>query len=643
MNITAPQQQRPTTTTSNRTRHSLIRALTVAIIAASWLVWAVAAQAQRPQARPVDGVDAIIDTFKRFPVIAIGEDHGNVAQHVFLRKLVSDPRFSRTADAVVIEAGSARHQQIVDRFIAGKRVSRSALAASWRDSIGGGHLATWDAPIYEQFLRTIRRANRGRPARHRLRVLLGDPPVHWNQVRRAKDLKRWAPRDQHYASVVDRHVLRHGKRALLIAGVFHFHRDTNAPAKSALLHIDEQHPGKTYHVTLPPFDAAAEFGAAFDYTRSFPADSLVPIDGTDLGALRQRRRPGAPEAPTQEENGEAWFIPDPAKAGLFSNPYPTVFEDRWWNELQRRNRLEGFTGTLTELFTVRCSYCSIQGRGLRQAVRVRPASGEPLPAGSSAIGQAPQASDAAAEIVAQLAAGKVVAIGDATGLEQQHEFLRKLIASGQLPGKQPVIIVGFGNSRYQPLIDAYLAGKSASLALVAGAWQNTSQLLAYDAPPYEQFFTAVRAANAKLPADKRIRVMLGEPPLDWATADSPRTVHKVAARRAAFMAGLVKRHVRQPGKECPRRGRPSPRRPGPRIDRRPAAEGKKLGPGAVRRLRRPPRDARGAARERGRSHRPGDPRQLAARPAIRRKRVPSPARARARAERRRAPLPGRRQ
>ena len=72
----------------------MIRLWPLALIIVAGLLSAAPAQAQRPRAR---AVDAVVATFKRFPVVAMGEDHGNVAQHAFLRKLVSDPRFARAA------------------------------------------------------------------------------------------------------------------------------------------------------------------------------------------------------------------------------------------------------------------------------------------------------------------------------------------------------------------------------------------------------------------------------------------------------------------------------------------------------------------------------------------------------------------
>ena len=47
-------------------------------------------------------------------------------------------------------------------------------------------------------------------------------------------------------------------------------------------------------------------------------------------------------------------------------------------------------------------------------------------------------------------------------------------------------------------------------------WRNTTQSpgQTWDASVYEQFFRRVRAVNWTLPPSKRIRVLLGDPPLD---------------------------------------------------------------------------------------------------------------------------------
>ena len=71
------------------------------------------------------------------------------------------------------------------------------------------------------------------------------------------------------------------------------------------------------------------------------------------------------------------------------------------------------------------------------------------------------------------------------------------------------------------LIDRFVNGESVADAALGRVWQNTTvpQPL-WDVPIYEEFFRAVRAVNASLPRERRLRVLLGDPPIDWDTIRS---------------------------------------------------------------------------------------------------------------------------
>ena len=104
-------------------------------------------------------------------------------------------------------------------------MSDTELSQIWRNTIGGR--TYWDAPVYEQFFRTVRAVNRGLPDHDRIRVLLGDPPVDFSAIRSAADadeLPAPGERDTFFADVVEREVLAEGRHALLIAGADHLHR-----------------------------------------------------------------------------------------------------------------------------------------------------------------------------------------------------------------------------------------------------------------------------------------------------------------------------------------------------------------------------------------------------------------------------------
>jgi len=52
---------------------------------------------------------------------------------------------------VVVESGSARHQDLLDRFVRGEEVQDATLRHVWEDTTMPNPV--WDRPIYEDFFR----------------------------------------------------------------------------------------------------------------------------------------------------------------------------------------------------------------------------------------------------------------------------------------------------------------------------------------------------------------------------------------------------------------------------------------------------------------------------------------------------------
>ena len=197
----------------------------VPVVAALLLPTPARAQAasSRPPAIPVDPIAGVIDAFRTHDVVALGEGgHGNEQAHRLRLALVRDRRFATTVDDIVVESGSARYQDVMDRFVRGEDVPRDMLVRAWRDTTQPG--AIWDLPIYEEMFRAVREVNASLPRNRRLRVLLGDPPVEWETVTTLRDLDRWGSRDSHAVGVIQREVLAKHRRALIIYGDDHLAR-----------------------------------------------------------------------------------------------------------------------------------------------------------------------------------------------------------------------------------------------------------------------------------------------------------------------------------------------------------------------------------------------------------------------------------
>src|SRR5438128_1809910 len=71
---------------------------------------------------PQPAAEAILRAFETHALVAIGESHRNQQVHDFILALVNDPRFAERVDDIVVEFGSADHQDVVDRFTEGQDV-----------------------------------------------------------------------------------------------------------------------------------------------------------------------------------------------------------------------------------------------------------------------------------------------------------------------------------------------------------------------------------------------------------------------------------------------------------------------------------------------------------------------------------------
>ncbi len=187
---------------------------------------------------PIEPITAILDAFKSHDVVALGEGaHGNEQGHRFRLSLIRDPRFRATVNDIVVEFGNARYQDVMDRFVGGEQVSDDTLRQVWQNTTQV--TPVWDTPIYEEFFRAVRAVNMSLPAERRLRVLLGHPPIDWDQVHTFEDFNKWMTngnRNRHPAEVIRREVLAKQRRALVIYGEAHLAR---GPAGQSMVQLLE--------------------------------------------------------------------------------------------------------------------------------------------------------------------------------------------------------------------------------------------------------------------------------------------------------------------------------------------------------------------------------------------------------------------
>jgi hypothetical protein len=321
----------------------------------------------RPALEPKPAIPGLLELFAAHPLVALGELHMLQDEYDFITALLHHPAFPAAVQVIVVEFGNARYQAVVDRFIAGEPIAARDLRPVWRDFFGWG----FDAPIYEQFFRTVRAINRTLPPAQRLRVLLGDPPIDWSQISQPADVLPWVQqRDAHYAGVVETNILAPGYHGLLIAGFGHFVRESPMPFPpgGTIVHrLESNHP-HCMHVIMPHLGFGRETSALEPYLADWPIPSLISLHTTWLGELDAAllledvsfiHNPDDPEPPpykqgiTLRDGADSYLYLGPRSSLTKSTFNPAVYrgDEQVLSELQRRLRVGGLPFRLEDLLT----------------------------------------------------------------------------------------------------------------------------------------------------------------------------------------------------------------------------------------------------------------------------------------------------
>ena len=155
-------------------------------------------------------------------------------------------------------------------------------------------------------------------------------------------------------------------------------------------------------------------------------------------------------------------------------------------------------------------------------------------------GSEPKPEDAAKAILAAFDRYEIVGLSAAHGNQDLDGFILNLLRNPSLPGKINDVAVECGNSLYQPILDRYIAGEDVTLAEARQAWRNTTQRMCGESGFYEQLFPLVRRINQKLPPEKRLRVVAGDPPIDWSKVKSQKDFAQFFDRDASIASVMQK-------------------------------------------------------------------------------------------------------
>ena len=146
-------------------------------------------------------------------------------------------------------------------------------------------------------------------------------------------------------------------------------------------------------------------------------------------------------------------------------------------------------------------------------------------------------------ILAAFETHTIVALPDAHGSDQAHAFLLSLIRDPRFVRTVDDIVVEFGNARYQDAADRFVRGEQIPYESLRLVWRNHTQpSISADFTHHRDFFRAVRAINAAA-AGRKLRVLLGDPPIDWDAIQTKGEHFKWVEMRAAYPAAVLQTEV----------------------------------------------------------------------------------------------------
>jgi uncharacterized iron-regulated protein len=209
-------------------------------------------------------VKGILAAWDKADVVCLGEDHGSKNDSDLRITLVEHPDFVQKVSVIMIEFANVAHQDTLDRFILEcEDMPREKLRSTWSDANGA---EVWESPIYEAFMRAIRKVNLALPRNKRLRLIAGDNP-------REKNLGKYI-RDS-----VSREILDKGLKGLTIYGAGHCEcRAMGFPGE-----LESRYPGRIWAA----FSFFEQQGTA-EGRRIFALGDeprLIPITGTDKAKM----------------------------------------------------------------------------------------------------------------------------------------------------------------------------------------------------------------------------------------------------------------------------------------------------------------------------------------------------------------------
>ena len=174
-----------------------------------------------------------------------------------------------------------------------------------------------------------------------------------------------------------------------------------------------------------------------------------------------------------------------------------------------------------------------------------------LPSSTAIAAPPPKAVKAADGIFTAFQTHPLVGLGEWHGLAQELDFYAALVRDPRFASEVGNIVLEIGGAAQQAVVDRYVNGENLPYSELRRVWTDVVGWL-----PTVTFmgsinlYATIREVNRGLPPEKRIKVWLGEPPIDWSTIKTKADWDPLVVQRDSYPAQLIEKEILAKGKKA---------------------------------------------------------------------------------------------
>jgi hypothetical protein len=140
---------------------------------------------------------------------------------------------------------------------------------------------------------------------------------------------------------------------------------------------------------------------------------------------------------------------------------------------------------------------------------------------------------------------QIVAFADAHGNREMYAFGLAVIRHARVRAAINDVVIENGNARYQDVMDRYVRGDDVPYDSLRRVWHETTQTQTLGPRDgyIPELYQVIRGLNQGLPRQRQLRVLLGDPPIDWSVVQTPADGRRWVEQRDSHAAEVIRREV----------------------------------------------------------------------------------------------------